>query len=270
MVRLKYSRVEVVESADQLENRVAAEALKYFGILDGIEIATFSDFPESAGLGGSSSFCVALVCALRSKLGLSSSKEEIYLDAYNIERIKAGQPGGVQDQMFASFGGSWSTTLGYSCIPTLVPIDVSALLPRLRLVYTRSHRTNLNIANEQISDVQTQSTKTLDSLRDIKSLGLEIESRIRAGEIDGLGDLFHTHWLSKKSRSSLISSENLDNLYQQALRLGATGGKLLGLGGGGYFLFFVPEGCSLEPLSPISIGVDFKGVQVVYMNGESN
>ncbi|MBA7637235.1 D-glycero-alpha-D-manno-heptose 7-phosphate kinase [subsurface metagenome] len=111
-IRLKYSKNEIVEDVDKLENRTAAEALKAYGVTKGVEIATFSDVSESSGLGGSSAFCVALVVALRYKLGLSLDKQEIYQSAYDIERIKAKQPGGIQDQIFASLGGTWSITLG--------------------------------------------------------------------------------------------------------------------------------------------------------------
>ncbi len=260
-VRLKYSKNEVVESVDELENRVAAEALKSYGITRGIEVATFSDVPESSGLGGSSAFCVALVAALRHKLGTDIDKHETYQSAYNIERVKADQPGGIQDQMFASLGGAWSATLGEGPLD-LDPIDLSRLLPRLRLVYTNTTRTNLDIAVEQARDTQRKDQAVLDSLALTKKLGLEIEGCIKSDNLDRIGDLFHTHWLNKKKRSDLISNSELDAIYGRAMRSGATGGKLLGLGGGGYFLFYVPD--RLEGFEEVSLGVDTEGCKVVY------
>ena len=128
-IRLKYSKTEVVDDVDRLENRIAAEALKWYSITKGVEVATFSDVPESSGLGGSSAFCVALVTALRHKLGLPMDKYIIFASAYDIERNKAGQPGGIQDQYFASFGGAWALELGKKF--KTGKVDVSRLLPKL-------------------------------------------------------------------------------------------------------------------------------------------
>jgi len=202
-VRLKYSRNEVVEDVDKLENRVAAEALKDYGVTKNIEVATFSDVPESSGLGGSSSFCVALVTALRYKLGKSLDKDEVFQSAFCIERIKADQPGGLQDQMFASHGGAWYTHLGSSDRVQLEEIDLSKLLPKLKLVYTNTTRTNLDIAVTQTKDVQVGEKTVLDSLALTKKLGLDLKGIIEDGNLDSIGRLFHTHWLNKQKRSKL-------------------------------------------------------------------
>lgn len=260
-IRLKYSKTEVVDDVDELENRVAAEALKTYGVTRGIEVATFADVPESSGLGGSSAFCVALVVALRHKLGQSMDKYEIFQSAYDIERIKAGQPGGVQDQLFASLGGAWHTLLGDG-EPQLEMVDLSKLLPKLKLVYTNTQRTSPEIAVKQTRDTEAGDKTVLDSLALTKKLGLEIEEHIKKEKLDGIGDLFHTHWLNKQRRSDLISSSELESLYGKAIRSGATGGKLLGLGGGGYFLFYVPD--QLLGFDTIAFEIDWEGGKVVY------
>lgn len=260
-IRLKYSKNETVDDVEDLENRVAAEALKTYGITRGVEVATFADVPESSGLGGSSAFCVALVIALRHKLGKEMDKYDIFQSAYDIERIKAGQPGGLQDQLFASLGGAWRTLLGDGA-PQLEMVDLSKLLPRLRLVYTNTQRTNLEIAIKQTKDTEIGDQTVLDSLALTKRLGLEIEGCIKEDRLGKIGDILHTHWLNKKRRSDLISSPELDSLYSKAIRAGATGGKLLGLGGGGYFLFYVPD--QLLGFETIDFGIDWTGGCVVY------
>lgn len=259
-IRLKYSKNEVVDDVDKLENRVAAEALKTYGVTKGIEVATFSDVPESSGLGGSSSFCVALVTALRKKLGMCLDKYEIFQSAYNIERIKADQPGGIQDQLFASLGGSWCTYLGEGM--HLETVDLSKLVPKLKLVYTDTQRTTLEIARKQTEDTNLKNQTVLESLKKTKDLGLEIEGCIRSNNLDKVGVIFNTHWEAKKGRSTLISSPELDNMYERALKNGATGGKLIGLGGGGYFLFYVPD--KLEGFDTVDFQVDWEGVRVLY------
>ena len=260
-IRLKYSKTEVEEDVDQLENRVAAEALKSYGVTKGIELATFSDVPESSGLGGSSAFCVALVTALRHKLGESMDKYEIFQSAYNIERIRARQFGGLQDQMFAALGGAWRMILGEG-EPQMEMVSLSELLPKLKLVYTNIQRTNMSIALQQAGDTEREDKVVLDSLDLTKELGLEMEKCIKEDRLDQVGKLFHTHWLNKKKRSNLISSPELETLYSKAMENGATGGKLLGLGGGGYLLFYVPD--HLSGFDTVPLGIDWEGGKVLY------
>ena len=260
-VRLKYSKNEVVEHADLLENRVAAETLKAYGVSKGVEIATFSDVPESSGLGGSSAFCVALITALRHKLGIPLNKREIYKSAYDIERVKAKQPGGMQDQFFATFGGSWSITLGTG-LEQMETVDVSRLLPKLKLVYTGITRTNLEIAASQTKDTESGNSDVIQSLHRTRELWRAIRQCIIDGDLDDIGGMFHAHWLNKKQRSKLISSTQLDNIYERALKNGATGGKLIGLGGGGYFLFYVPK--ELRGFKTVPFDIDWEGCKVVY------
>jgi len=259
-VRLKYSKTEDVDSIDKLENRVAAEALKWYGVTKGVEVATFSDVPESSGLGGSSAFCVALVTALRQRLGLSLDKTEIFASAYDIERNKAGQPGGIQDQYFASYGGSWGLTLGQEV--TALEVDVTGLLPRLKLVYTNTGRSDLRIATSQTKKTISSDKPMLDNLNSIKLLGMEIEELLLRGRYDEVGGMFHRHWVMKKHRESSISNPEVDRLYSLAGEKGALGGKLLGLGGGGYLLLY--SNCELDGLTCLSVGLDKEGCKVVY------
>lgn len=260
-IRLKYSKNEVVDDVDDLENRVAAEALKAYGVTKGIEAATFADVPESSGLGSSSAFCVALIVALRYKLGLSLDKSEIFRSAYDIERIKAKQPGGIQDQLFASLGGAWSATLGEG-LPKLKMIDLSSLLPNLKLVYSNTTRANLEIASAQTRDTENKDSAVLNSLHLTKELGQRIEKCIQDGNLDEVGNIFHAHWLNKKRRNNLISSVQLDSIYERALSKGATGGKLVGSGGGGYFLFYVPK--KLAGFEAVPFSIDGEGAKVIY------
>lgn len=259
-IRLKYSKVECVDDVDALENRVAAEALKYFGVLGGIEIATFSDVPESSGLGGSSAFCVALVAALRQRLGKELDKKEIFLEAYEIERHRAGQLGGFQDQWFASLGGAFALDFGPDWFNTR-RIDIRGLLPNLKLVYSNTGRTSLDIASRQVERTSQDDTGILLNLNTIKAIGQEIEAAILSRNYDKVGRLFHEHWENKKARDSVISNSEVDRLYELGRKAGASGGKLLGLGGGGYLLFYAPN---LNGFQCIDFDTDYKGVQLVH------
>ena len=248
---------------DELENRVAAEALKWYNVTKGVEIATFSDVPESSGLGGSSAFCVALVIALRRKLGLSLDEKDVtFASAYDIERNKAVQPGGMQDQFFATFGGAWSLDLlskGFN----RDRVDISNLIPHLKLIYTNSCRMNLEIARRQTLETSGNSERMVQNLDSVKALGKEVEQAICDGKPTEVGRLFREHWLLKKQRDNLISNPYLDELYDNLMSRGAVGGKLIGLGGGGYFLLVAPLFDSFG-LDCIDFNVDTEGAKVVY------
>lgn len=263
-VRLKYSKTEEVENIDDLKNRIAAEALKWYGypseFEQGIEIATFSDVPEASGLGGSSSFCVALVTALRRKLGLSLDKETIFASAYDIERNKAGQPGGIQDQYFAAHGGAQILELGE--VFERENIDIRDLVSNLKLLYTGTGRANLAIAENQVSRTSKLDTSMLSNLDSVKAMGRTIVNFIRMDEYDRIGMAFDNHWEVKKLRDPSISNPTIDSLYTQALNEGAKGGKLIGLGGGGYLLMYT-DGVSGN-LPYIPVGIDQEGCKVCY------
>lgn len=260
-IRLKYSKAEEVTHVDDLENRVAAEALKWYGVTGGIEVATFSDVPECSGLGGSSAFCVALVTALRYKLGMNMEKEEIMASAFDIERNKAEQPGGMQDQFFAAFGGAWRLELKTPDFDT-DRVDVSGLLPHLKLLYTGSGRTSSVIARSQEIDMDTEQQATLDNLHRTKALGRQIGAHLDNQEYEQIGRAFGTHWETKRQRHPDISSPDIDKIYEEAMAKGAVGGKLMGVGGGGYLLLYVANGNA--PREWLDIGLDEEGAKICY------
>jgi len=253
-IRLKYSKNEVVDNPDELENKIAAEALKYFGITSNIEIATFCDVPEGAGLGGSSAFTVALVLALSKITEVKLDKYTLFAAAYEIERNKAGQSGGIQDQFFASFGGSWEVFLNEKFKKSKV--DLSNLLPHLSLVYTNKTRTVLEIADTQTSRVDKGDTNMVSNLHKTKEIAYQIRESIQEDNCSKIGGLFDTHFRNKVKRDPRICSSGLLSEYESYLEDGALGGKLIGLGGGGYFLMYDGKGTP--------VGVDKSGAKVLY------
>lgn len=264
-IRLKYSLNETVSYPDELKNKVAAEALKWYGIDSGIEISTFSDVPESSGLGGSSAFCVALVTALRRLLKKNLDKMEIFASAYDIERNKAAQPGGIQDQFFSAHGGSWCITLNKKgCIQD--GIEVTGLLPRLYLMYAGNQRSNLDIAVRQTEKSVKKDSSTIANLKHTEKLGKDIAGTIVSRNYDKIGDIFNEHWYTKKNRDSSIVVNGLDTKLKAVMSsTGCTGGKLIGLGGGGYFLLYSPRPIKQGKFKDlIPVGIDYIGSTVVY------
>ena len=264
-IHLKYSKTEVVSDPDDLENRVAAECLKWYDIKGGLEVATFSDVPESSGLGGSSSFCVALCTALRYLKGMSLDKYEIFASAYDIERNKARQPGGMQDQFFAALGGAWLLELPPEGEFIQTAVEINDFLPKLKLVYTQTGRTDLGIASRQDWRIAEEDKVVVDSLNKTKEMGYAIKSMLDSKDYDSIGKMFNEHWCNKKKRDPGITNFKVDELYRTALSDGCLGGKLLGLGGGGYLLLYAKNG--LSNLQGLDVGLDNEGCKVVYSNG---
>lgn len=261
-IRVKSSLAEEVDNVDELHNRVAAEALKYYGITKGIEVVTFSDLPEDSGIGSSSAFCVALVSAIRCLLDLDQDKEIIFSDAYQIERVEAGKLGGMQDPWFSSYGGVHCLELGRDDRTKSRSIDISYLVSKLKLVYTGTSSRSSSIVDRQARKIRDLDDSILDSLAEVKSLGLGIESAIREGSLDRIGRIFTLDWLANKESCSKVVSGKVEALYNQAERQDVEGGKLLGLGGGSYLLFYSSNGW--KPEDSIDFGIDNEGVKVVY------
>ncbi len=274
LIHLKYRFNEVVSDVTRVQHPLIRHCIEYVdpGLI-GIEIATFTDIPESSGLGGSSAFTVALLKALYEYKGIDVSLEDLFSGAYIVERQLAGQAGGIQDQWFATYGGCHELYLGSSRVRNndLVfnfsnirssEVHIDDFIKGLRLIYTHSHRNNLDIAIHQNTDTERQSTTVLDSLDKTKQLGMDIGLALRDKDYSEVGRIFSRHWENKVVRDPAISSIDIDNLYLKCLQEGAIGGKLLGLGGGGYLLMYTES--ELEGIDTSKIDIDTEGVKVLY------
>ena len=273
-INLKYSKNESVECSleglDQLENKVAAEAIRHIGLPEkgGLEIATFSDVPESSGLGGSSSFTCALLVGLNALVGREPyTIEELFTQSFHIEREVAGIPGGMQDQYFASRGGSYSVILGSEKLEESSgssPVDVTDFANNLYLVFTNRVRPNLDIATRQNEKTEQSDADMLASLQKVKEIGRIIERHIYTKKYKEIAVLFSEHWGSKMDRDPDIATPEMQEIWDQCLGAGALGGKLIGLGGGGYFLMYSTR--SLEPIGGIPIKVAPTGAEIVHIS----
>ena len=274
-IRLKYSKAEEcdLDRPDDLENRVAAEALKWFGFdkFDkGIEVVTFSDVPECSGLGGSSAFCVALVRALAHMRGIDMDPYETFAAAWEIERIKANEAGGMQDQFFSAMGGAWRLSLcdhGDAFDHDRVDDIVNPLLPYLSLVNAggRNYISHSGvIADRQEQGIKSKDTNIVESLHQTKVHGFQMEAALRNRQFEDVGRIFNEHWENKKRRDQSISNDAINDLHRTVCNgNGVSGAKLLGLGGGGYLLCYSDK-MTPSSLAPITVGIDPVGSIVVY------
>lgn len=238
---LTYSKTEYVTSVDEIQHPAIRNAMKWLDMHE-IRLTYESDLPARSGLGTSSSFAVGLLSAFYSLKGKYADKRRLADDAIYLERVLCREAGGIQDQIAASFGGLNRINFsrdGYSVHPIIISTErKQALNDHLMLFFTGFSRFSADI-QENTKTVLKDKTK---QLLEMKSLVDEAEKILTDKNIplDDFGKLLDYTWHLKKGISSAISTNSIDEQYSKAIRAGAIGGKLLGAGGGGFLLFYVP------------------------------
>ncbi len=246
-IRVAYSRTETVERADQVEHELVREALRVTGLPRGLDIVTLADVPSrGTGLGSSSAVLVGLLSALYAFQGIQRSAAALAEQACEIEIEVLGKPIGCQDQYAVAFGGFnliefLPAGAGVRVRPIIAPAQtLERLHSRLMLFYTGRQRAAADVLALQRDAVRDGSaTEALSAMRD---LAYELRDALGEGDVDAFGTILHRNWELKRTLAEGISDSELDELYARALAAGATGGKLLGAGRGGFLLFLAaPE-----------------------------
>lgn len=237
------------------------DALEYDGKLDlakaairelvptgqrGFDLLIHSEAPPGSGLGASSAMMVALVGVLKEYANLPLTDYEVAEMACHIEREELGIQGGLQDQYAAAFGGfNYIEFLSDRVIvnPLKVSPDiVNELQYNLLLAYTGTMRLSGHIIQDQVDRYERREPETLDALRELKHLTVEMKNALLRRQLGDFGQLLHEEWMHKKRVSARISGAELDTLYALAREHGALGGKVTGAGGGGYMLLYCRTG----------------------------
>ena len=237
-IRISYSSMEFVNNIDEIQHELVREAMKSTGVTDGIEITTIADIPSrGTGLGSSSAVTIGLLNALSSLAGNPMSSEELAKEACRIEIDVLGQPIGKQDQYAAAIGGA--NTIGF--LPDgSVSIDPLVLSDNTKqrienefsLVYTGLTRS----ANSVLSKQKELTADRMEELSSLRLQAFQVRSALEGGRLEEVGRLLEESWQIKRNLVDGITGELLDNLHDQLIDSGATGAKLLGAGGGGFFL----------------------------------
>jgi len=272
---LTYSKTEYVTSVDEIQHPAIRNAMKWLDMHE-IRLTYESDLPARSGLGTSSSFAVGLLSAFYSLKGKYADKRRLADDAIYLERVLCREAGGIQDQIAASFGGLNRINFsrdGYSVHPIIISTErKQALNDHLMLFFTGFSRFSADI-QENTKTVLKDKTK---QLLEMKSLVDEAEKILTDKNIhlDDFGKLLDYTWHLKKGISTAISTNSIDEQYSKAIRSGAIGGKLLGAGGGGFLLFYVPldkQAAVREALSGqlyVPFRFENEGTKVVFYQSE--
>jgi D-glycero-alpha-D-manno-heptose-7-phosphate kinase len=273
-VIVKYSKLEAVERASDLQHPIVREALRLSGIETHIEIASMSDIPAGTGLGSSGSFTTALLRGLHMLRREAIPARELAEEACHIEIDVLGEPIGKQDQYIAAFGGLTCFTYRPDGYVDVEPLRVSAetlhnLEDNLMLFFTGYTRNASAILKDQDSRSKQKDQSMIDNLHFVKELGFRSKEALESGNLEKFAELMHVHWEHKRARSQGMSNSQIDEYYALAREHGALGGKLIGAGGGGFLMFYSEEKTRLRHalvgagLREVRFRFDFAGAQVV-------
>ncbi len=273
-----YSKVEHCQTVEEIAHPAVREALRYLEIQRGVEIHHDADIPARSGVGSSSAFTVGLLNALYALKGQMVSKHRLATESVHLEQDILKETVGSQDQVLAAYGGLNHIVFHQNGEISVTPITVGdermkELASHLMLFYTGIKRTASNIAESFVTGIDDR-RRQLRVMKDLVDESISIVNCDR--DILEFGELLHEAWLAKRSLSASISNADVDALYDTARSAGAIGGKLIGAGGGGFFLLFVPPSKqpnvreTLNTLVHVPFKFDFSGSQIIFCDREED
>jgi D-glycero-alpha-D-manno-heptose-7-phosphate kinase len=270
-IRLAYRRSEAVNEVSEIQHPAIRAALQKLGLDAGLEMHVMADLPARTGLGSSSSFVVAMLQALHSHCGRFRSARALADEAIAIERDILAEAGGWQDQIIAAHGGlaliDFARDGSYNVRQLSLSAErVRSLEEHMLLVYTGIQRDSASVL-EKKTVAPAVRTQVLTRLADLAHLGADILASDRP--IAQFGKLLHTGWELKK-QSGAVTLPEIDRWYEAGLKAGATGGKLLGAGQGGFLLFVAEPRFhadirrALRGHPAVQVRVNAPGAQIIF------
>lgn len=264
---LDYDIVAKYHTDDRLlydgELDLVKAVIRALGTKEGFRLFMHTDAPPGSGLGTSSTVVANLIGLFQRWLRKPMVHYEIAQLAYQIERVELAIKGGLQDQYAATFGGfNFIEFIGSTVVvnPLRIPRSViNELEYRLLLCYTGKTRLSANIVGRQIDSYKKKKKDVVAALDATKELAFEMKNALLRGQIESFGELLHQGWEMKKRFDSAITTSKIDEMYEEARKIGALGGKVLGAGGGGYLLLF----CEFDKKHLIAERLEQIGGQVV-------
>ena len=278
LIRISYSKTEITDSVDKIEHNIIREALKIVGIEKGIEVVYMGDVPlgsAGTGLGSSSALAVGVLNALYAYVGKYIDAETLAQQACQIEIETLGHPMGKQDQYASAYGGlnaiQFNADESVFVDPVIfTPATKNELESKFLMFYTGIERLSSTILGTQQANIE----QNFSQISDVVALARQGISALQNNDIESIGPLLHESWLLKKRFATGVSNPALDEIYNAALNAGASGGKLLGAGGGGFFLFYCEPHLqenvrrALAHLKERKFNFEPQGSKIIYVNNQ--
>ena len=267
--RISYSKNENVKNINEIEHNHIRETLKFKKIKEALEVITIADIPTSgSGLGSSSALTVGLINALNCYIGKKQTKYQVAKDAYYIERNILKKNIGYQDHFNAAYGG-FRKYIFYknNSIKNYKILNSSKkkeLLKNIVVFYTGINRS----ADKILNRIDKKNKNNL--IDDLSKLSIKFENNLKDMNLKLCGEILDKSWSLKKQLSTNVSNNFIDTIYIKGKNAGAYGGKILGAGGGGYFIFFCKQSKQpelkkkLKNLIPIKFSFEEYGSKIIF------
>lgn len=275
--RIVWSHIETVGAISEILHPAVRAGLDSAGFDDeeGVELHHQGDLPARSGIGSSSAFAVGLINVLHAMRGTTISNGDLARAAIDLEQNKLKETVGCQDQIASAYGGlnviRFNRDGSFDVDPVNLPDAIRSELEKsLMVFYTGTTRLSSSIAKQLISNLASKT----NNLRRMQEMVPEAVDLLRRGDIEDFGQLLNETWMLKRTLTGSISTTAIDRIYEDAVRGGALGGKLLGAGGAGFMVFVVPPSKqrqvreTLSHLIHVPIRIDFSGSTIIYRQDE--
>ena len=276
---LSYSQTEICENIGEIQHSFLRACLSHYNFKTGIEIHSISEVPGNSGLGSSGAFLVGCLTLLNAMEKVEMSRQDLAELACRIEMVDLKKSSGKQDQYMSAIGGIARFAIDTQGKVQVQPIQLSPgaicdIEDSLFLYYSGAVRHSDPLLSEQAAAFKKGSGDPVTAMHKIQQIGVDSARALAAHDLDAFGELLHEHWLAKKMISPHISDPSHDKTYEFARSIGASGGKLIGAGGGGYWMFYVPPEKRREFRARIGVTgllempwrFEFHGCSVIYTN----
>lgn len=272
---LTYSKEEKVNSYEEIKHPAIRNAMQWLDMHE-LRLVYDSDLPARTGLGTSSSFAVGMLEAFYALKGKYADKRKLADDAIHLERVLCNEAGGIQDQIAASFGGFNRIDFsqdGYNVNPVIIsPERKKSLNDNLMLFFTGISRFSSDIQKTTEKSMKDKTAELLKMYELVSQAEQILTDKNR--DLDDFGRMLDYTWKLKRGIAEGISSDSIDDQYARAIKAGALGGKLLGAGGGGFLLFYVPREkqenvkAALKDQLHVPFQFENEGTKVVFYQAE--
>jgi D-glycero-alpha-D-manno-heptose-7-phosphate kinase len=276
-IQVKYSQTETVNNLNDLKHPLLRETLRKTGIHGGIEISSIADIPAGTGMGSSSSFTVGLLHNLYAINRKYVTHEDLAKEACEIEIDILKEPIGKQDQYAAAFGGLNVIYFNKDGSVRIEPLYIDnlvykALEENLLMFYIGNQRKASNILSEQKKNASQEDKFKI--LKKMVGLVTELRDVLYSESIVDFGKIMHENWILKQQLATKISNDEISEIYDAGIANGASGGKLLGAGGGGFMLFYCEKAnqeklvSALKKYNTFDFHFERDGSKIIYFADE--
>jgi len=230
------------QNHEEIQHPAVRETLRFLDFDRNLEIHHDGDLPARSGMGSSSSFTVGFLHALYALKGVMAGKKQLAEESIHIEQNMIKETVGSQDQTAVAYGGlnhiSFKTTGEIEVRPLIISKSrQKELNSHFMLFYTGIMRTASDVAKTYVEAIESKS-ELLEKMWEMVGKGISILQSNAC--ITDFGELLHEAWATKRNLSPEVTNGIIDDLYKRARKNGVIGGKIIGAGGGGFLLLFVP------------------------------